>query len=178
MMRFAWLGLVVMAAAAFPAFYTSNPQLFHSAFGKTPAGAETVATLKTPAQKKSVSGRKVTVAADAQGHFVTEFKMNGKRITALVDTGATSVAINKSTAQRLGIALSPDDFTGIARTANGEARYAPAIIGTIEVGRIRVENVQAAVLEDKALENVLIGMSFLNKLKSFNVSGGELSLQQ
>lgn len=179
-MRYAVFASVLVSAISFPAFYTSNPELFNSLLGRAASqSGDQVAALETPSRKKAgSSARKFAIEADAQGHFVAEFKMNGKKITALIDTGATSVAINKSTAQRLGIKLSPEDFTGVARTANGEAKYAPAIIGTIEIGRIRVENVQAAVLEDKALSNVLIGMSFLNKLKSFNVSGGQLALQE
>jgi aspartyl protease family protein len=184
MMRYSGLGLVLIAAVAFPAFYTSNPQLFHPAgasVGPTPdleGGSIAFAAPEPERPATRASGRKVMVAADERGHFVAEFRLNGKKIMALVDTGATAVAINKSTAQRIGIALSAADFTNVAHTANGEARYARAVIRSIELGKIRVENVDAAVLEDKALGNVLIGMTFLNKLKSFNVTDGELALQQ
>ena len=92
--------------------------------------------------------------------------MNGKTVKALVDTGATMVAINKSTARRLGINVSPADFIYEVNTANGKAKVAPAVIREIQIGRVKVRDVEAAVLEDKALDGTLLGMTFLKRLKA------------
>ena len=101
-----------------------------------------------------------------------EFKLNGRQVKALVDTGATLVAINASTAKRIGITLSPADFKYQVDTANGTARAASAMIDNLQIGRIYVESVQALVLDDKALDGTLIGMSFLKRLGKFEVADG------
>ncbi|MCB1089821.1 MAG: TIGR02281 family clan AA aspartic protease, partial [Verrucomicrobiae bacterium] len=73
---------------------------------------------------------------------------------------------------------SESDFKYSVNTANGTTKAAAVMIDSIEVGRIHVRGVQAAVLRDNALSGTLIGMSFLNKLKSFQVSSGRLTLEQ
>jgi aspartyl protease family protein len=134
---------------------------------------------ETPEVKKvSTSSGEVRVKPDARGHYVTEFKMNGRVVTALVDTGASSVAINKATARKLGLNISPNDFIYEASTANGKTKMAIATIREIQIGRIIVRDVEAAVLDDRALEGTLLGMSFLRRLKGFTVSDGDLILKQ
>ncbi len=115
---------------------------------------------------------------DNRGHFITTAKMNGRSVEVLVDTGATSVAINKKTARKLGIMLKASDFKYIVNTANGSTKAASAIIKKIQIGNVTVKNVQAAVLDDKALSSTLLGMSFLGQLRSFEVKNKELVLVQ
>ena len=133
----------------------------------------------TPAsQPTRVSGRKAVIAADRRGHYATEAKINGRRINVLVDTGATAVAINEQTARKVGLRLRRSDFIHTASTANGQVKFASAVVDEIRIDRVRVRDVQVAVLPDESLNNVLLGMSFLNKLRSFQVRDGELILQQ
>ena len=120
----------------------------------------------------------VRLKADDRGHYVAEFRMNGRPVKALVDTGASMVAINKSTARKLGINVLPADFIYEVNTANGKAKVAAAMIREIEIGRVRVRDVEAAVLDDRALEGTLLGMSFLKRLESFSVADGDLILKQ
>lgn len=129
-------------------------------------------------QAAAPSGRKVRIAADAAGHFRTEFKLNGRTVPAMIDTGATVVAINRSTARRIGLSVAEADFTGVAETANGRVRVAPATIDRMAVGRIELRDVPALVLDDKALSNTLVGMSFLSRLRRYSVEGGALALEQ
>ncbi len=105
-------------------------------------------------------------------------RMNGRSVKVLVDTGATSVAINRSTARRIGIRLRDRDFRHRASTANGVAMYARAKIDEIRIDGIRVYNVDAAVLDDSSLGGTLLGMSFLNKLKSFEIKRNKLTMLQ
>lgn len=130
------------------------------------------------AVEQSLSGRKMRIGADASGHFSAQFSVNGKPVAGVVDTGATLVALNESTARRLGIRLAPADFTREARTANGVVRAAPVVLERIVIGRVEVQQVGAIVLSDKALGETLIGMSFLGKLKRYSVAEGALVLEQ
>jgi aspartyl protease family protein len=181
------LGVCAGISALIPVAYQANPQAFHALLQPgaggysqeraTPAAIKTVRP-KTPTQPETLTGRKVRLAADARGHFLADFKLNGRRVEALVDTGATAVAINASTARRIGLSLKSSDFRHSVNTANGETRAAAVMIDRIEIGRVHVENIEAVVLDDKALSGTLIGMSFLKRLDRFEVENGALLLVQ
>ena len=127
---------------------------------------------------KSLAGRKVRIKAGYGGHYYADVRMNNRPVKVLVDTGATSVAINETTARKIGIHLKPSDFKYKVNTANGQTKMASAIIREIQIGNIRVKNVHAAVAKDKSLSGTLLGMSFLKKLKRFEISGDMLLLEQ
>ncbi len=118
------------------------------------------------------------IAPDSRGHFITDIKVAGQSLRAMVDTGASVVAINASAARRVGLALKPADFKYRVSTANGETIAASAILPSIEIGRVRLENVEAMVLRDDALSDTLLGMSFLRRLRHYEVSNGALVLTQ
>ena len=180
------VGVVVGSSASVPVLYEANPDLFHGLMQgsaeRTERGDDqaVVASLRPSTQEATdtLAGRKVRLSADARGHFNADFRLNGKPIDAMVDTGATLVALNRSTARRIGIDLKTSDFTHRVNTANGEARAAAAMIDRIAIGRIEVRNVQAVVLEDEALSGTLVGMTFLSRLRRFQVEAGELTREQ
>lgn len=132
----------------------------------------------SPQTSEPIYGRKTRLKMDNRGHFITKAKMNNRSVEVLVDTGATSVAINTTTARRLGINLKPSDFKYEVNTANGKTKAASTTIEKIQIGRVTVRNVRAAVLDDKSLSSTLLGMSFLGQLKSFEVKNRELILVQ
>ena len=125
-----------------------------------------------------LSRRTARAKMQRNGHFYFNTKMNGASVKVMVDTGATGVAINRSTARRMGIKLSNSDFKYKSQTANGIAYYASAKIDEIKIGRVVVYDVRAAVLKDSSLNGTLLGMTFLRKLKKFEVSNGTLILTQ
>ena len=183
-------GVVAGISAAVPILHQNNPELLENLLrrqGGTPAPSEAVEATPRIAMARpreieprveSLPGRKVRLVADGRGHFSAEFKLNGRPISAMVDTGASLVAINQSTARRIGIRLASSDFTGWAETANGRTRAAGVTIDRIEIGRVEFRDVQAMVLDDEALSDTLIGMSFLSRLRRFQVEAGTLVLEQ
>ena len=182
------LGIFAGSSASVPILYQSNPEIFHDLMksaveARTPEPANerpliVVNKVQPEASKLGPSGRSVQIKADERGHYRADFRLNGRAVDALVDTGATLVAINRATARRLGINLVQSDFKHEVRTANGSTRAAAAMIDTIEIGRIHVRDVQAVVLDDNALEGTLVGMSFLSRLSGYKVEYGELLLEQ
>ena len=70
----------------------------------------------------------LVVQADQQGHFWVDGRINGVSIPFMIDTGATSVALDRETAARIGIRPSAREFTGRSNTANGVARIAPVTL--------------------------------------------------
>lgn len=125
-----------------------------------------------------LAGRVARIERDRSGHYVASARLNGRRYDVLVDTGATMVAINETTARRLGIKLTNADFRYRVRTANGIAEAARAMIDEVKIGRVIVHDVPATVARDGALSTILLGMSFLNRLKKFEFESNRLVLTQ
>ena len=123
------------------------------------------------------SGEGVELRANASGHFEADVEVNGRRVDALVDTGATIVLLTNEDAARAGIYPRASDFTMSMETANGRSKAAPVILERVVIGSIVVRNVQAAVAERGALRTNLLGMSFLQKLRKFEINSGRLVLQ-
>ncbi|THV24066.1 TIGR02281 family clan AA aspartic protease [Peteryoungia ipomoeae] len=124
------------------------------------------------------AGGQTVLAMGKNGHYNGTFRMNGKAVDAMVDTGASLIAINVSTARRLGFPPSSLDFKHSAETANGRIKAAHVVLERVEIGSVRVRDVDAFVLEDAALSSTLVGMSFLSKLKSYTADKRSLRLVQ
>ena len=172
-------GICASASASLPSLYEKHSGTVQALLGtSTDSDAPTPRAIEVSAATTPAAGRRVTIDADMRGHFTASFKVNGRSVDAMVDTGATLVAINMSTARRAGVKVSAADFTQKVNTANGTARAALARIDRLQIGRISVDDVPVVVLEDKALDGTLIGMSFLSRLKKYQVENGALLLVQ
>ncbi|MDX2288850.1 MAG: TIGR02281 family clan AA aspartic protease [Hyphomicrobiaceae bacterium] len=119
----------------------------------------------------------VEVQADAYGHFHSDVEVNGRTITAMVDTGASIVALSHEDARAAGIFVAEADYTHRVNTANGVARVAPVTLERVRIGDITIRNVRAAVSEPGRLKGTLLGMSFLSRLSRFEIRQGTLVLQ-
>lgn len=175
----------VFMAFSFISFATYGPAMLQKKLGgsaqQASAPAEVAAAAAQPQPTKTdnpLDGRSTRIKADGSGHYVAKAKLNGRTADVLVDTGATRVAINESMARRIGIKLQKSDFKYKVNTANGQTMAAAIIIKQVEIGRVSASNVEATVLKDSALDGILLGMSFLGKLKRFEVAGGTLVLTQ
>lgn len=121
-------------------------------------------------------GETVRLNMDGRGFFHAEGEINGQSVTFLVDTGANSVAMNFSTARRLGIDFE-SGTQSIASTANGLTGMYMVILEKVTVGSIEVDNVQAAIIQDPGPAEILLGMSFLSNLE-MNRIGSTMELIQ
>lgn len=107
------------------------------------------------------------------GHVVLTASVNGAPVRFLVDTGASTVALSAADARAVGINLGALVFDRTTTTANGLVRVAPIILREIRIEQLSVENVPAVV--DANLSGSLLGMSFLSRLKSFEMREGALT---
>jgi aspartyl protease family protein len=123
-------------------------------------------------------GRSLSIPRDARGHFETEGRIDGQRIGFMVDTGASVIALNESSAARFGLRPSPGQYNATVSTANGTVKAARTQIAMIDVGGLIVRDVDAMVLPDEALSENLLGLSFLSRLKRFEYAGGTMVLEQ
>lgn len=118
------------------------------------------------------------ITRDRQGHFIADAYLNGQPVDMLVDTGASHATLPESVAGHAGIFLNNSDFKYPVQTANGTIYAAEAVIDSLRIGNIRLRNVEARVLKDESLRTPLLGMSVLNELQRFDMSGGTLVLIQ
>jgi aspartyl protease family protein len=123
----------------------------------------------TPVQQ----GRETRVPMAIDGHFWVEARLNGQKVRFLVDSGATMTTIDRDTAMRIGVMVSPrrDQFV---RTGNGMIRVSTGQADELEVGGIIRHNLGLQVADNDDL-NVL-GMNFLSSLQSWGVQGRWLVL--
>lgn len=148
----------------------------------TPALASSVSHRAAPvamaATMASAPGRTLNIPQDARGHFATEGRIEGQRIGFMVDTGASVIALNESSAARFGLRPSRGDYNATVTTANGTIKAARAKIAMLDVGGLVVRDVDAMVLPDEALSENLLGLSFLKKLKRFEYANDTMVLEQ
>ena len=96
----------------------------------------------------------------------------------MVDTGASVVALNETSAARFGVRPSRSDYNATVTTANGTVKAARTQLAMIDIGGLVVRDVDAMVLPDEALSENLLGLSFLSKLKRFEFANGRMVLEQ
>ncbi|MEN3791796.1 TIGR02281 family clan AA aspartic protease [Fulvimarina sp. MAC3] len=108
------------------------------------------------------------------GHFHLNGTIDGEAVSFMVDTGASVIAMDRPTADSLGIDTDSLSFSDYVQTANGLARSAPIFLETVAVGDIERRNVRAAVTDSDGLGTVLLGMSFLDTLTSYDFRGDRL----
>lgn len=121
--------------------------------------------------------RILVLQADGRGHFTLHPELEGLTVRMLVDTGASVVALTAEDAERAGIRPNPGDFRHAVATANGSVSAARVTIGELRVGDILVRDVEGMVLPAGRLGTSLLGMSFLRRLKGFEMAGGRLTLR-
>jgi aspartyl protease family protein len=101
--------------------------------------------------------------ADSQGHFVSECQINGASLKFLLDTGATTVAMNSGDAKYANIDYKRGEPIQVS-TANGIVTAYRVTIANLKIGGITLSQVDASVLEGGSPSLVLLGMSALNRL--------------
>ncbi len=145
----------------------------------TPALAGTATVNAAAFETGAPAGiRSISLPRDARGHFQTEGRIEGQRIGFMVDTGASVVALNETSAARFGFRPSRGDFNARVTTANGTVKAARTRLAMIDIGGLVVRDVEAMVLPDEALSENLLGLSFLSKLKRFEYANGRMVLEQ
>lgn len=121
-------------------------------------------------------GRQVEIVRNGN-HFPVLAQINGAHVAMLLDTGATSVVLTQEAAKSAGLPLEVLAYTVNVDTANGRTRAAPVTIDAIAIGGITERAVPALIAQPGQLQTNLLGMSFLNRLQSWEVRGDKLMLR-
>jgi len=110
------------------------------------------------------------------GHFEIKVDINGVPLTTIFDTGASAVVLTEEDAETVGIDTGSLRFSVPVSTANGTGRAAIVTLDQLQIGTIVRKKVRAFVAEHGALETSLLGMTFLETLSRYAVSGNSLEL--
>jgi aspartyl protease family protein len=122
-------------------------------------------------------GRNVEVVRGRGGDFALTAHVNGARVPMVLDTGASSVVLTQEAAKAAGLPLEVLDYSVTVETANGRTRAAPIVLDRVAVGGVTERAVPALVVKSGQLKNNLLGMSFLNRLASWQVRGDMLLMR-
>jgi aspartyl protease family protein len=141
------------------------------------ATGEYVYPSQTRAETDQQSERAVRIRRRPDGHFIARAEVNGTPLAMLVDTGASTVVLKPADAQKLGIDPEKLRYTVPVQTANGTTYAASVKVKGLSVGPIWIEEVDALVAKPGTLKDSLLGMTFLNRLRSYEFSGDVLTLR-
>jgi len=122
-------------------------------------------------------GRRAQVVRPQGGDFTLAASINGVRVPMVLDTGASSVVLTEEAARAAGLPIEILDYAVKVETANGRTQAAAVTLDRLAVGNLLERNVPALVVRRGQLKNNLLGMSFLNRLESWEVRGDRLSMR-
>lgn len=108
-------------------------------------------------------GRTVSIAPTNEMYLVNG-SINDFQVQFLVDTGASSVAMNRQTAKRLGLNFRMDGQEGLSETASGYSKIYVVNLEKVTVGDIVLEDVEGVVHDSEFPRIILLGNSFLSKV--------------
>ena len=113
-------------------------------------------------------GRRVTLVADSRGHFVNSGTINGQAMQYMVDTGASTVAIGRPDADRMGLKYLNGQPVSVG-TANGVAQGWRMKLDSVRVGGVEVFGVEA-IITSQPMPYVLLGNSFLTEFQMTRIN--------
>ncbi|MGC2410691.1 MAG: TIGR02281 family clan AA aspartic protease [Methyloceanibacter sp.] len=119
----------------------------------------------------------VKIRRRLDGHFTAKVDVNGKPISMIVDTGASTIVLRPEDAAKAGIDVHHLTYAVPVMTANGRTTAARVRLDTVAIGPLDRQKVDALVAEPNALTESLLGMSFLSRLRSYEFSGDFLTLR-
>jgi aspartyl protease family protein len=118
----------------------------------------------------------VQIARGQGGEFALRAKVNGVAAPMVIDTGATSVVLTYETAKAAGIPLELLEYDVDVETAGGRTRAARLTLDRLAIGKLVERSVPALVVPHGQMKTNLLGMSFLDRLESFEVRPDRLVL--
>lgn len=170
------LGYVAKAAFAWIAIFAALFAIFSFRFEFKAVWERVKADISGTAGQ-SVSGNEITIRRQDDGHYWLQVDVNGKPVRFMIDSGATTTAVNASTARETGIQVDADGYPVFLSTANGRVTAQRGIIQSFKIGTHEIGQHNVVVSESFGDTNVL-GMNFLDSMQSWKVEGNLMTLKQ
>ncbi len=127
-------------------------------------------------ERAASSSRAVQIPRAQNGEFALRAKINGVTAPMVVDTGATSVVLTYETAKAAGLPLELLDYDVDVETAGGHTKAARLTLDRLAIGKLVERSVPALVVPHGQMRTNLLGMSFLDRLESWEVRSDHLLL--
>lgn len=161
-----WLGIVGLLAVA----YNYRSTIVHV--------VDRMFSIVTPEQDITASiPNHVWVDRNAAGDFNVRVQVNGASLPMLIDTGASSVVLTLEAARAAGLPVDLLKYDITIQTAKGRSHAASVVIDQIRIGNIVQRRVPALIVRRGDLSISLLGMSFLQRLDSFELRGQQMVLR-
>jgi aspartyl protease family protein len=122
-------------------------------------------------------GGEVVISRRVGGSFVLDGRVNDRDLRFIFDTGATTIVLTPESAKAVGINLDTLDYVIPVSTANGRTLAAMVVLDRVTVGSITERRVRALVTRPGQLRENLLGMTFLERLASYEVRNNRLILR-
>jgi aspartyl protease family protein len=119
----------------------------------------------------------VWVDRNASGDFNVRVQVNGASLPMMIDTGASSVVLTVDAARAAGLPVDLLKYDITIETAKGRSFAAAVVLDRIRIGNIVERRVPALVVRRGDLRMSLLGMSFLQRLDSFELRGQQMVLR-
>jgi aspartyl protease family protein len=121
--------------------------------------------------------RAVQISRGQSGEFALQAKINGVTTPMVIDTGATSVVLTYETAKAIGLPLELLEYDVDVQTAGGHTKAARLTLDRLAVGKLVERSVPALVVPHGQMKTNLLGMSFLDRLESWEVRSDSLVMR-
>ena len=131
----------------------------------------------TSAPLRAVDSDAVALVRGADGHFHAPLMVNGHRIEALVDTGASALVLSRADAERAGFDTGDLVYSSPAYSANGVVYSAPVTLDAVRLGPFEDRGVPAMV-SSGAMDFSLLGMNYLDRFRRFSVEGDRMLIER
>jgi aspartyl protease family protein len=161
------LVLLVMAATAGAVVAYKDPE-------QVARATDTVSELLR--KRAALPARAVQIPRTPSGEFALKARINGVSAPMVIDTGATSVVLTYETAKAAGLPLEVLEYDVDVETAGGHTRAARLTLDRLAIGKLVERSVPALVVPQGQMKTNLLGMSFLDRLESWEVHADRLML--
>ena len=160
-----WVGLVTLVLLG----YTYRAELSGIMYRVT---GELMPGIAVPS-----SPNEIIIIASDDGHFYVNGKANGKHLRFMIDTGASDIMLSPRAASRIGINLNTLQYTQRYQTANGIGLGAPYRLKRFSIGPFAFAETKVSINKSEMSQS-LLGLSFLQRLKSYEFRGDKLYLRK
>ena len=118
--------------------------------------------------------KEIVLQRNSYGHYVSSGTINGHRVTFLLDTGASDIAIPESVANRIELSKGQ---TVVVKTANGNAKAYRTRLDSVAIGEIKLYDLNPTILPNITGDEILLGMNFLKHFEIIQ-KGRSLTIRQ
>lgn len=125
---------------------------------------------------QSVSGEAIALKRQDDGHYWLQVDINGTPVNFMIDSGATTTAMNATSAADANVEVDSEGYPVIISTANGQVSAKRGSLQSMQIGPHKLSDHHVVVSESFGDTNVL-GMNFLDSMKSWKVEGNVMTLQ-